>query len=96
MHSMLAWPLSSTYSKFNWSHSCTAKDLTVAGGQRSREHTEVLVSELELGVLWDEYGLVGDCYNSFTHFFPLIFLIYSLHAPTSCLLFLVYILISFY
>ena len=60
MHGMLAWPLSSTYCKFNWSHSCTAKDLTVAGGQRSHEHTEVLVSELELGVLWDEYGLVGD------------------------------------
>ena len=29
-------------------------------------------------------------------FSPLIFLVYSLHAPTSCLLFLVYILISFY
>jgi len=28
--------------------------------QRSREHTELLVKELELGVLWDEYGLVGD------------------------------------
>ena len=36
------------------------------------------------------------CYDSFTYFSPLIFLIYSLHAPTSCLLFLVYILISFY
>ena len=37
-----------------------------------------------------------SCYNSFTYFSPLIFLIYSLHAPNSCLLFLVYILISFY
>ena len=36
------------------------------------------------------------CYDSFTYFSLLIFLIYSLHAPTSCLLFLVYILISFY
>ena len=27
---------------------------------------------------------------------PLIFLVYSLHAPISCLLFLVYILMSFY
>ena len=36
------------------------------------------------------------CYDSFTYFSPLIFLIYSLHAPTSCLLYLVYILISFY
>ena len=60
MHGMLAWPLSSTYCKSNWSHSCTAKDLTVAGGWHSHEHTEVLVSELELGVLWDKYGLVGD------------------------------------
>ena len=41
-------------------YSCTAKDLTVTGGWRSREHTEALVSEFELGVLWDEYGLVGD------------------------------------
>ena len=36
------------------------------------------------------------CYDSFTYFSPLIFLIYSLHAPASCLSFLVYILISFY
>ena len=27
---------------------------------RTREHTNTLVEELELGVLWDEYGLVGD------------------------------------
>jgi hypothetical protein len=29
-------------------------------GRRSREHTNLLVEEFELGVLWDEYGLVGD------------------------------------
>ena len=29
-------------------------------GRRSREHTEILVEAFELGVLWDEYGLVGD------------------------------------
>jgi hypothetical protein len=29
-------------------------------GYRSSGHTGVLVEELELGVLWDEYGLVGD------------------------------------
>jgi hypothetical protein len=29
-------------------------------GRRSRDHTEMLVEEFELGVLWDEYGLVGD------------------------------------
>jgi len=41
---------------------CTAnrKDLDGEGGRRSREHTELLVNELELGTLWDEYGLVGD------------------------------------
>jgi hypothetical protein len=30
------------------------------GGRRTRELTDLLVDELELGVLWDEYGLVGD------------------------------------
>jgi hypothetical protein len=41
---------------------CTAKrtDLDGGGGRRSREHTELLVNEFELGTLWDEYGLVGD------------------------------------
>jgi hypothetical protein len=41
---------------------CTAhqNNLDGGGGRRSRDHTELLVSELELGVLWDEYGLVGD------------------------------------
>jgi len=29
-------------------------------GRRSRDHTEMLVEEFELGILWDEYGLVGD------------------------------------
>lgn len=41
---------------------CTAQqnNLDGGGGRRSRDHTELLVRELELGVLWDEYGLVGD------------------------------------
>ena len=41
---------------------CTAhqNDLDGGSGHRSRDHTELLVSELELGVLWDEYGLIGD------------------------------------
>jgi hypothetical protein len=41
---------------------CTAhkNDLDGGGGRRSREHTELLVSGIELGVLWQEYGLVGD------------------------------------
>ena len=46
-----------------------------------------------LGSLKDRQGY---CYDSFTYFSPLIFLVYSLHARTSCLLFLVYILIFFY
>ena len=60
VHGTLPWPLSSIYCKSDWFCSCTAKDLTVAGGRRSREHTEALMSEFELGILWDEYGLVGD------------------------------------
>ena len=27
---------------------------------RSQAHTELLVESFELGVVWDEYGLVGD------------------------------------
>lgn len=46
------------------------KDLSVAGGRRSREHTETLVRELELGVLWDEYGLVGDLVVSSVDLLP--------------------------
>ena len=51
-----------------------------------------------MGLRWGEDGGCGkiDCYDSFTYSSSLIFLIYSLHAPASCLLFLVYILISFY
>jgi hypothetical protein len=46
---------------------CTAdkSDLNGTGGRRSRDHTELLVTELELGTLWDEYGLVGDIIVSF-------------------------------
>jgi hypothetical protein len=44
---------------------CTTNNLTVAGGRRSREHMEALVSELELGILWVEYGLVGDLVVSY-------------------------------
>ncbi|OBZ77102.1 hypothetical protein A0H81_03480 [Grifola frondosa] len=36
---------------------------------RTREHTEALVADFELGVLWDEYGLVGDIVP-FTNDFP--------------------------
>lgn len=29
-------------------------------GRHCQEHTRILVEELGLGELWDEYGLVGD------------------------------------
>ncbi|KAG2112306.1 uncharacterized protein F5147DRAFT_744582 [Suillus discolor] len=56
----------------NWCPKCTAPaDGLDEGtyGRRSRNHTEVLVEEFELGVLWDEYGLVGDIVP-FTNYFP--------------------------
>jgi hypothetical protein len=37
--------------------------------RRSQAHTELLVEEFELGMLWDEYGLVGDIV---VHFFLLL------------------------
>ncbi|PSS35368.1 hypothetical protein PHLCEN_2v1705, partial [Hermanssonia centrifuga] len=55
-----------------WCPKCTASadKLDDAGaGRRSREHTETLVRELELGELWEEYGLVGDLVP-FTNDFP--------------------------
>jgi hypothetical protein len=46
------------------SHSrCTAPANELDSSQHvhcSQAHTELLVEEFELGMLWDEYGLVGD------------------------------------
>ena len=42
---------------------CTAPENDLDSGQhlrRSQAHAELLVEEFELGMLWDEYGLVGD------------------------------------
>jgi hypothetical protein len=42
---------------------CTASSRDLDGHRhlrRSRAHTEMLGEEFELGVLWDEYGIVGD------------------------------------
>lgn len=39
------------------------------GTSRTRKHTEELVKRLELGVLWDEYGLVGDIVVNTLSFF---------------------------
>ena len=45
-----------------------AKDLDGGGGRRSREHTDLVVHEFKLGVLWDEYGLIGDVMVGFCSF----------------------------
>ena len=42
---------------------CTTPANDLDSGQhvrRSQAHAELLVEEFELGMLWDEYGLVGD------------------------------------
>lgn len=36
------------------------KDLDADALYRCQEHTSVLVEDIDLGVLWDEYGIVGD------------------------------------
>jgi hypothetical protein len=43
--------------------------------RRCKAHTELLVENLELGVLWDEYGLVGDVVVGLlsSHFFLVVF-----------------------
>ncbi|KAL6308722.1 hypothetical protein BKA93DRAFT_725077 [Sparassis latifolia] len=45
-----------------WCPKCTAKntDLNSGGGRRSRNHTDVLIEELGLDILWQDYGIVGD------------------------------------
>jgi hypothetical protein len=42
---------------------CTARSTHLESDalrSRTREHTNLLVEELDLGILWDEYGLVGN------------------------------------
>jgi hypothetical protein len=41
---------------------CTARPDNLDGPSmlRRREHTDTLVEMFELGVLWDDYGIVGD------------------------------------
>jgi hypothetical protein len=70
---------------------CTApqSDLNKTEGvtRRCQEHTELLVSEFELGLLWDGWGIVGDVVVrlSVMHFF--VFALSTSHCPT-CLLFM--------
>ncbi|KAF8800174.1 hypothetical protein BYT27DRAFT_7227505 [Phlegmacium glaucopus] len=55
-----------------WCPKCTAPANDLDSGQyvrRSQAHAELLVEEFELGMLWDEYGLVGDIVP-FTSGFP--------------------------
>jgi Plavaka transposase len=50
-------------SKF-YIHRCRAPrdnlDIAPDQGRHSHKHTDLLVETLELGVLWDEFGIVGD------------------------------------
>jgi hypothetical protein len=41
---------------------CTAQpfDLDGDGGARTRELVDVLIEEVDLGTLWDEWGIIGD------------------------------------
>ena len=40
---------------------CTVPSDDLDGGRpRSKEHTELISAEFELGQLWNEYNLVGD------------------------------------
>ncbi|KAF8488275.1 hypothetical protein F5888DRAFT_1796370 [Russula emetica] len=54
-----------------WCPKCTARpdDLDGESTRRTRQHSDVIVEELELGVLWHEYRLVGDIVP-FTNDFP--------------------------
>ncbi|KAJ2975717.1 hypothetical protein NUW54_g11684 [Trametes sanguinea] len=55
-----------------WCARCMARKDELEGGislGRTREHTERLVSDFELGQLWNDYGLVGDIVP-FTNDFP--------------------------
>ncbi|KZP25932.1 hypothetical protein FIBSPDRAFT_732975 [Athelia psychrophila] len=54
-----------------WCPKCTVPldSPDTLGSRRTRAHSDLLVTELELGVLWEEYGLVGDIVP-FTNDFP--------------------------
>lgn len=45
-----------------WCPKCTAPtwDLDANAGRRSHTHTDVLVDQFSLRVLWEDYGIVGD------------------------------------
>ena len=58
---------------------CTAPSRDLDGNQhihRSCAHTDVLGEEFELGILWDEYGIVGDVMVKFPYSYILIITYY--------------------
>ncbi|KAH9935835.1 hypothetical protein B0H21DRAFT_699140 [Amylocystis lapponica] len=55
-----------------WCPKCTAKNSDLDGtqsGRRGRNHTDILVEEWTMDVLWHDYGIVGDIVP-FTNDFP--------------------------
>lgn len=48
--------------RFHYSCRCTAlpDDLDGKAGPRSHQHTEALLAEYDLKMLWNDYGIVGD------------------------------------
>ncbi|KIK32535.1 hypothetical protein CY34DRAFT_18979 [Suillus luteus UH-Slu-Lm8-n1] len=55
----------------DWCGRCLAFPSTLDDGgvSRSREHTDALVDSVDFGVLWDEYGIIGELVP-FTNDFP--------------------------
>ncbi|KAG2133730.1 hypothetical protein DEU56DRAFT_757071 [Suillus clintonianus] len=55
----------------DWCGRCLAfpSSLDEGGVSRSREHTDALVDSIDFGILWDEYGIIGELVP-FTNDFP--------------------------
>ena len=71
----------SIYALLELSSRCTAPAEDLDGSiypSRSKEHTELISAEFELGQLWDEYGLVGDIVVGVHTIIPHFKLIYCL------------------
>ena len=70
-----------------WSLSrCTAPVGNLDGERyppRSKEHTELISAEFELGQLWDEYGLIGDVVVIIYLFILIFLLIFHSHLQTT-------------
>jgi hypothetical protein len=56
---------------FSFRVRCSARpdDLDGESTRRTRQHSDAIVEELELGILWHEYGLVGDIVVRISYFF---------------------------